>query len=903
MAILEWDLGNLPGSRSCFLEALKAFRDVGDLRSADFCITSLELIRLYEEGKKDREANDFFRSLERFAEAILLGRSLGFPDFEVKCLRQQGLTYWEMGRVDLFQDRSVRGLKIAERLHHQVELGRCLNNIGVSYHRKNEYSLALDNLENALSVIRSAGDKQTEAECLSNLGILFRDLGNYSRARYFLSSALNLDRERHDAGSLSADLGNLGTVLLRSGVDTQNRQDLFQSLEALKECVSLQRADGPITYIELMALNNIGIIYNELGDRLNSRRYFEVALKAVEDKRYVLEKGHILSNLAASYLYENRLDDAIHYYQMSYDLGAGHSFENVVMEASFGLGRCFELGRSRDKALDHYQTSIRTMENVRERLTSEILTIGFARNKRSVYQNTIKVLSDAYRERPSQTLIEQIFDVMERSKAQAFLDNLREAALPKTDLGPRFLSGQRQKLSENILELAEKLTNPDLQDKERVLLNSELEHLEDEHSRLAAEMKVDRQESNDPSLDEDRSLGRIQREIADDRTILLEYALGEEESYLVLITRKNADLFPLAGKAELGRSLRAYLKMISERAIDEHAGHRASERIGRELLPCIGRKEFDDATNLVIIPDGVLHYLPFETLRVKANGDYRYLTETRAISYGPSASSLTVLRNAKKDRRWTKEILAIGGPRYGQGVGRADGSGSTPVTALQRLYGERVFDLPPLPHSRAEVQGIAGLFSDEEASVLVGEGASEEAVKACPLDDYRIIHFACHGILDENHPFRSALVLSLIAGQGNDGLLQMREISELTTDADLVVLSACRSARGLLEDAEGPMGLARSFFSAGARSVLASLWSVNDRAAVFFMQEFYKDYLSGHSAREALRTAKMKMLKTAWKHPFYWAGFVLVGDPETGPPQLTGKSGRSLVMDSEPRQR
>jgi CHAT domain-containing protein len=225
------------------------------------------------------------------------------------------------------------------------------------------------------------------------------------------------------------------------------------------------------------------------------------------------------------------------------------------------------------------------------------------------------------------------------------------------------------------------------------------------------------------------------------------------------------------------------------------------------------------------------------------------------------------------------------------------------VTALQRLYGERVFNLPPLPYSRAEVQGIAGLFSDEEASVLVGEAASEEAVKAYPLDDYRIIHFACHGILDENHPFRSALVLSLIAGQGNDGLLQMREISELTTDADLVVLSACRSARGLLEDAEGPMGLARSFFSAGARSVLASLWSVNDRAAVFFMQEFYKDYLSGHSAREALRTAKMKMLKTAWKHPFYWAGFVLVGDPEAGPPQLTGKSGRSPVMDSKPRQR
>jgi CHAT domain-containing protein len=157
------------------------------------------------------------------------------------------------------------------------------------------------------------------------------------------------------------------------------------------------------------------------------------------------------------------------------------------------------------------------------------------------------------------------------------------------------------------------------------------------------------------------------------------------------------------------------------------------------------------------------------------------------------------------------------------------------------------------------------LFPKNEKSILIGKDASEEAFKSQPLGIYRLIHFACHGILDEKYPFRSALALSLSNQQGDDGFLQMKEIYNLEINADLVVLSACQTGKGALERTEGPIGLTRSFFHAGA--------------TVFFMKEFYRFLLKGYSGAKALQLTKIRMLRSAWFRPFYWASFILSGDP------------------------
>jgi CHAT domain-containing protein len=252
-------------------------------------------------------------------------------------------------------------------------------------------------------------------------------------------------------------------------------------------------------------------------------------------------------------------------------------------------------------------------------------------------------------------------------------------------------------------------------------------------------------------------------------------------------------------------------------------------------------------------------------LRIPDGAGSRYLVESAAVSYCPSASALALLGNPDHRERWKKDLLALGGPNYAHDYGTT-------------IEGERI-EWAPLVFSRREVLNIAQLFSANTVDVLMGDAATEDSVKKLSLKDYRIIHFACHGFLDERYPYRSALALSLTDASEEDGFLQMREIYGLSMKAELVVLSACQTGKGPLERSEGPMGLARPFFFAGARSVLASLWPVNDQASVVFMREFYSRLRGGSSASEALSGAKRKMLRSKWKHPFFWASFMLQGDP------------------------
>jgi CHAT domain-containing protein len=156
--------------------------------------------------------------------------------------------------------------------------------------------------------------------------------------------------------------------------------------------------------------------------------------------------------------------------------------------------------------------------------------------------------------------------------------------------------------------------------------------------------------------------------------------------------------------------------------------------------------------------------------------------------------------------------------------------------------------------------------------------ASEARAKRLPLGEYQIIHFACHGFLDERSPLRSALVLSIDEDKEEDGFLQVREINNFRINADLVVLSACQTGNGPLEKGEGLLGLNRTFFQAGAHAVLSSLWPINDETTATFMDDFYSFLVQGEDKDSALRQAKIKMLRSSHTHPFYWAGFILYGD-------------------------
>ncbi len=202
-------------------------------------------------------------------------------------------------------------------------------------------------------------------------------------------------------------------------------------------------------------------------------------------------------------------------------------------------------------------------------------------------------------------------------------------------------------------------------------------------------------------------------------------------------------------------------------------------------------------------------------------------------------------------------------------------AGAEPV-ATTRLTGTRAVRLPPLRGAANEIRRAAAFFPPGRIKILDSGGEAE--FKTLPLSDFRVIHIAAHGLFDDRNWWRSALLLGRRARDAEDGFLQPREIFPLRLRADLVVLSGCETGFGALEKGEGVLGLSLAFLSAGARSLLLSLWSVEDRATAGLMESFYRSWREGGSKSGALRQAKLEALRSGLKHPLYWAGLILSGD-------------------------
>ena len=230
------------------------------------------------------------------------------------------------------------------------------------------------------------------------------------------------------------------------------------------------------------------------------------------------------------------------------------------------------------------------------------------------------------------------------------------------------------------------------------------------------------------------------------------------------------------------------------------------------------------------------------------------------------------------ERNRVKGLLAFGSPYYSSTTLIKRNKQNIYVKVLKELLLNMGFVISPLPYSKREILVISKYFPREKRNVFLKKNAKEEVIKKIPLINYKVIHFACHALLDEEFPFRSALILSLDEDRKEDGFLQVREIYNLKLNADLVILSACQTGKGKLEQREGILGFPRIFFYIGAKSVVLSLWKINDKSTSIFMNYFYYYLFQGNEKAHALRLAKLKMMESKFCHPFYWAAFVLNGD-------------------------
>jgi CHAT domain-containing protein len=354
----------------------------------------------------------------------------------------------------------------------------------------------------------------------------------------------------------------------------------------------------------------------------------------------------------------------------------------------------------------------------------------------------------------------------------------------------------------------------------------------------------------------------------------VEYLSTEKKTYLFIVTR-SADRRKAKAEVQVF-TLNVSAKELSERTANFRQQLASRDLLYRqtaielyELLLGPARELLKDKRLLTIVPDGALWEMPFQALQPTPG---HHLIEDSAIAYGPS---LTVLRDMNKARAETRvsappppmSLLAVGNPVLG-------------TQSVERLNARLINSEPaPLPEAEDQVRALQRLYGAEHSKVYVGLNAREEQVKA-EASKYRILHLATHGVYDDAAPMYSHVVLANEAANAHeDGFLEAWEIMNLDLHADLVVLSACETARGRVGAGEGMIGLAWSLFVAGSPSTLVSQWKVDAASTTTLMLEFHRRMRAGNSKARALQQATLKTLQNKeYRHPFYWAPFVLVGD-------------------------
>lgn len=443
------------------------------------------------------------------------------------------------------------------------------------------------------------------------------------------------------------------------------------------------------------------------------------------------------------------------------------------------------------------------------------------------------------------------FSIIENARGRALLDSIRYARQTRTSsVAETPAEVQITRLQRSLLH--DQMTNVQTR---RVLgeLDQAYTRLNPvEYQRQRSEMGLVRKKPISATL--------LQTQLTTTES-LVEYVLDQRGSYAICVSRSGVKVVSLPPRAEISRLARAFVTAIRTNSESRSSGQSLYKAV---IEPVV----IPGTTSLIVIPDGPLHLVPFAAL---VNPQGAYLTTQLTLSAAPSASVYYTLNRAPRTTLATKPFLGVAFSPSAQ-------SNVTSASTVRGVSELRAGSLKPLRFAREEVTQAAAVFGTGSV-MLEGTQASETELKAEPLADFKIIHLAAHGVSDATEPDRAALVLSP-GSQAEDGLWQAREIQRTRLNADAVILSACETGSGRLQGQEGVMNLARAFLIAGARSVVASLWDVEDRSTATLMESFYAHLKEGKTVNEALRQAQLDFIKDYKDKaaPNLWAGFEVIGD-------------------------
>jgi CHAT domain-containing protein/Tfp pilus assembly protein PilF len=853
-------------------------------------------------GAVNRDVGDKQKALEYYDQALALNRAVANKAGEASTLNDMGAVYQDLGEQRKALEYYERALSLYQTVGARDGMAITMNNLGFTCADLGDVQRALEYYDRALSLAQAIGARTTEASVLNNIGALYLYVGEEQQALGYYEKALLINRA---VGNRDGE----ATVLVNIGVIYGNLNEHQKALSYFNQALTLLRPAG-----KGATLNNIGTLYRFMGERQKALACYQEALPLVREASDRLGEARTLNNIAVIYddMGEMRRAADIYLQSLSLHKAAGNR-DGEALEL-FGLARADREFGNLQQAQERLETALQILESLRSNITSPDLRASYFASAQRYQRFYIDVLMELHRAHPDTPYEELAISASERMRARSLLEMLAEA---RTDIRqgaePVLIEqekGVRQQLSDKSDQLL-RIMNGKPNEKLVNVLKKDISDLETETARIAAAIRKSSPKYAALTQPEPLQLRQIQQQILDKDTVLLEYSLGEDRSYLWVVGPDLLQSYVLPKQDQIEASVRSMLELLAARnrsPKDEGAETRrdrlnkaeaqfgvvaakvSSMLLGPAASAIAGKR-------LLIVADGALQYVPFEALpqpEAKAPG-YVPLLEAHEVISIPSASLLAELRNETAGRKSPPRTLAVfadpvfdkSDPRLAPVPASADAPKELTNLGLQRsarevgLSGEEL-RLPRLPFTRQEAEQISSFAGKGEVMKALDLHASVKTATGPEVSSYKIVHFATHGLLNAEHPALSGLVLSLVdeKGQPQNGFLKLQDIYNLNLPADLVVLSACQTALGKEIRGEGLIGLTRGFMYAGAKRVVSSLWKVDDVATAELMKRFYQGMLvEKMRPAEALRRAQLAMWRQKrWASPYYWAAFILQGE-------------------------
>lgn len=887
-------------------------RDGNELLNIFFKMLSPDLIdeaSLYLIGSLRDHMGDKDGALSSYEEALKLTRNAHLEFAEAAVLYGKANIYYDLGHTQEAFDTFYEALELSRTTKFAPMEDNALTAIGRFYEDIGEEQKALNFYSAALAVSKRI-DRNREASDLRDIGWVYHGLAKklldnieekpratkyLNQSLYFFREALRLSRGQNDATGKASAIKGIGQVYLLLGFPNT-------AISYFNKALSVQRLAADRSSQTSTLISKGRSLVSR--DATSAIKAFSEALFLKKQKRDPVSEAIIFNNIGLAYKQQKKFGRALEFHTKALALHDRIGDYAGLAVTRANLSKVYrELGNLAE-ARTQIEIAIAFIETLRSNIANPDLRASYFATVQDYYDFYIDLLMQT-REHDGSLGQDAIpLRISERVRARSLLEAITSASThvdKPTDL--RLVARQdelRRKLNSIAGQPAAKES-----DKHKVQeINEELESVLIEIQRVQDQI-CQQNPACAPSSSLILSLDEISRQLLDNNTILLEYKIGKEHSYLWTATTEAIRSYELPNRLAIETLARRFHDLLLEENDTDviemsKIASRLSEMILGPAALQLGHKR------LVIVADGVLQYIPFAALPEpvlsnRSAGTVEPLIAQHEIVSLPSMSVLALLRRrADSSKPAAKDLIAFAEPVFDSNdaqvkalfpqnrviseekppmeVGRPNERLINPARTTQHAQE----DLRPLPGTRKEVEEILALIPAARARKVLGFEATRELVLSGVLSEYRYVHFATHSLIDGVHPELSAIVLSLVDNKGNpqDGYLRAHELYNLDLHAELVVLSACKTALGKEIRGEGLVSLTRAFMYAGTPRVVASLWRVDDDSPAELMKFFYEGLIKeGKRPAEALRAAQFRMFKNErWHAPHYWAAFVFQGD-------------------------